>query len=642
MTIRKKFILFIGLSVLFVLCAVLVLGYFSFFLPRLRTIGLTQANSAQQLAYSIAEIIDEKIRDFPAFLNIRNYEDKISAINSRYHSMSPQAVSSRMREMDERWAAVKDDEAGYREHVDRDISRDLERLRREHLLIGEVLITDEQGGLVASSGRTSDYYQADEEWWQKAYADGRGAVYVGEAEYDLSSGIYAIPMAFPIKGEGKKAVGVCKVIISISSFFQILENFENQSMGHVTLLNSRNDILFHSGVAPLSRQVPEFPEIVNSGQHWLVKHVPSLDKQNELLLAFAEIKHPWFAANQLRWGIIVSQKKDAAFRPLYLFLLRLAFVELLLLGVLIAFGFVFATMFVKPIEKLNKATEHVARGNLEHQVKVRTGDEIETLAGSFNKMTEALRRTNLERLGAEDELKKALTVKSEFMATVSHELKTPLTAIREGVQLIVDGSLGVLNADQKDCLEVVKGNIERLVRLINDILDLQRLESGRIAFHLKPNDLHAVVREVAQTMAFPAQKKGIDILLHLDKAAVSFLFDRDKIAQVLSNLLSNAVKFTDSGRVTVTTEYKKDHVLVRVEDTGIGIKPEDVPKLFQRFAQISSEEGYPKTGGTGLGLVISREIVSRHKGTIWIEAREKKGTAVRFTLPLVVHKDLHA
>lgn len=637
MTIRKKFILFIGTSVFFILCAVLVLGYFSFFLPRLKTIGLTQTQIAQQLSYTFELIVNEDLKNLPAFFNLHKYQNKIQLLNnSRYHSMTPEAFSLFMKEMDKGWASSGPGTESYRNYLDVEICRDLERLQKEHVLIGEVLLTDDRGGLVASNGKTTDYYQADEEWWQKAYAEGRGAIYVGEVEYDASSGVYGIPLAFPVKNNGSKTAGVCKVIISMGPFFQILENFESQGRGHVTLLDHHFRILFHSGVEPLSRSVPEFSGLFQRKKNTSIGQIPSLHGRKDFIYAFADV-NPLISGDPLHWHILICQNKERVLQPLFLFLFRFSLVAFMLLAGLLFLGFMFARAFVKPLEKLSKATEHVALGNLEHELDIRTGDEIETLAESFNKMTEALRRTNAQRESAETDLKKALAAKNEFMATVSHEFKTPLTAIREGVQLVVDGSLGSLNEDQKDCLGVVKGNIERLVRLIGDILDLQRLESGKISFHFKMEDFHEAVREASQTMAFAAHKKDLEILLNLDKNAAPVFMDRDKIVQVLGNLLHNAVKFTEKGRIIVTTDFQKDRVLVSVHDSGIGIKPQDIPKLFQRFSQIA-REGYTKTGGTGLGLVISQEIIRRHKGTIWIDSEEKKGTKVFFTLPVSASK----
>ncbi|MDD5575077.1 MAG: sensor histidine kinase [Candidatus Omnitrophica bacterium] len=634
MSIRRKFIVFVSLSVIVILCTAFISGYFYFYLPRLESTGSTQAQVAQQLAYTLGEIIDEKIRDFPLVLGLGWYEDVLAVANSRYKDLNSQEIVAQMLEIDRKWQSNVTD-GSWRQYLNKGISVDLEQLQKqENYLISELILTDAHGGLVAVSGKTSDYYQADEEWWQKASRGARGNVYVGEAEYDESSGVFAIPVAFALRDARQNVMGVCKVVVGINAFFDILVNYSKQEGLHATLLNSRNEVLFHPDMAPLERMMPEFEKMQKSGSKWMiVDHSSFHEGRGGMFLAYADIMHPWFVANNLHWKVIVAQEKRAILWPLYLFLLRLAAIETVMLVVLIVLAFVFGTMSFRPLEKLSRGTEYVASGDLEYRVNIHTGDEIERLANSFNKMTEALRRTNAKRMRAEEELKKALEVKSEFTSTVSHELKTPLAAIREGVQLVVDGSLGPVNAEQKDCLQIVKGNIERLVRLITDILDFQRLESGRMAFHIKTNDLHVVIREVTQTMSFSAQKKGLDLFLKLDKRPVLFSFDKDKIAQVLSNIFSNAIKFTDKGAITLSTVFEEGYVLVSVEDTGVGIRREDIPKLFQRFSQIN-DHGYRKTGGTGLGLVISREIIKQHNGEIWVEPAAGKGAIIRFRLPL--------
>lgn len=633
MSIRRKFIVFIGLSIVTILCTAFLIGYFYFYLPRLEAIGSNQARAAQQLAYALSAIIDERVRDFPALLAFRGYGDALAVANSRYHDINPPEIVSQMQEIDKKWPRLTQDDS-YRQYLNRDVSDDLHRLQKQDsYMIGELLLTDAQGGLVASSGKTTDYYQADEEWWQKAVTQ-KGNVYVGEAEYDASSGVFAIPLAFALRDTRHNILGVFKVVVDINAFFHILTNYERQEGANVTLLNSRDEILFHAGIRPLSRSMPEFEAMQKSGRRWMIVNDTSFhEKPAGVFLAYADVVHPWFVTNGLRWKIIVAQDRYIILWPLYLFLLRLTLAEGFMLAILLVLAFIFGTLTVKPLEKLSHGTEFVASGDLDYQVDVHTGDEIERLAKSFNKMTQSLRQTNLKRERAEEDLKKALKIKSEFTSTVSHELKTPLAAIREGVQLVVDGSLGPVNAEQKDCLQIVKGNIERLVRLINDILDFQRLESGRMAFDIKPNDLHALLREVVQTMSFSAKKKGLDLSMRLEPGPLVCLFDRDKIAQVLSNILSNAIKFTEKGSITVSASSRGPHVLVSVEDTGVGIKREDIPRLFQRFAQIQ-DKGYRKTGGTGLGLVISREIIKHHQGDIWIEPGKHQGTVVCFTLPL--------
>jgi signal transduction histidine kinase len=232
----------------------------------------------------------------------------------------------------------------------------------------------------------------------------------------------------------------------------------------------------------------------------------------------------------------------------------------------------------------------------------------------------------------EEKLKKSMEIKSEFVAMVSHELRTPLTAIKEGIALVFDGLVGKINEEQKELLGISKKNVERLARLINEVLDIQKLDSGMMKFNLETNNINEVAKGVYETMVVSAKKANLELSLELDDNLPMCSFDNDKITQVLTNLVANALKFTTKGNITIKTGRDDNSIRVSVSDTGCGIKGEDMPKIFNRFEQVGTG-GERKTGGTGLGLAISKEIIERHNGTIWFESTFGKGSKFTFTLP---------
>jgi len=245
----------------------------------------------------------------------------------------------------------------------------------------------------------------------------------------------------------------------------------------------------------------------------------------------------------------------------------------------------------------------------------------------------ALLRDITERKGAEEKLKETIRMKSDFISTVSHELRTPLTAIKGGIALVLDGLAGDINEEQKEVLGISKKNVDRLARLINDVLDFQKLDFGKMKFNLEANDINQIVKDVYETMGTPAKAAGLDILLELDTSLPRCSFDSDMITQVLTNLVNNAIKFTEEGNIAIKTSKTEDVVQVSVSDTGYGIRKEDISKLFNNFEQLG-RGGERKTGGTGLGLAISNEIVERHGGMIWVESEHGKGSTFTFTLPI--------
>jgi PAS domain S-box-containing protein len=237
------------------------------------------------------------------------------------------------------------------------------------------------------------------------------------------------------------------------------------------------------------------------------------------------------------------------------------------------------------------------------------------------------------RKKAEQDLKRAIKLKSDFLSTVSHELRTPLAAIKEGINIVYDQSAGKINKEQKEFLNISKRNVDRLARLINDVLDVQKLESGKMDFNFKDNDINSIIEEVFATMKPHAGQKQLRFTLNLDKNIPPIKVDRDKLIQVITNLASNAIKFTEQGSITINSLQEENAVKVWVEDTGPGIKKEDIPKLFKTFQQLQTEKGR-KTGGTGLGLAICKDIISKHHGKIWVESEVGKGSKFIFLLPI--------
>lgn len=228
-------------------------------------------------------------------------------------------------------------------------------------------------------------------------------------------------------------------------------------------------------------------------------------------------------------------------------------------------------------------------------------------------------RKNLEQL------------QQEFVSTVSHELRTPLTSIKGYVDLVLGGDTGPLTPEQEEFLKIVSQNTTRLTHLINDLLDIQRLEAGRIEFEFGEVALDELLPEIVQAMRVQAEQKGLSFRTELEDALV-VRGDRERLAQVFNNLLSNAIKYTPSGEIVLTARRREDSIMVSVSDTGIGLSEKDLQKLFQKFYR--SENPYVRrVGGTGLGLAITKAIVDRHNGKIDVVSQLEKGSTFTVWLP---------
>ncbi|MBI3550494.1 MAG: PAS domain-containing protein [Elusimicrobia bacterium] len=232
---------------------------------------------------------------------------------------------------------------------------------------------------------------------------------------------------------------------------------------------------------------------------------------------------------------------------------------------------------------------------------------------------------------AEEKLQEAAQIKADFAAMVSHELRTPLTAIKLVIDMIVDRTLGPVNEEQNSALVTAQRSIDRLSRLINETLDFQKLESGKMEFRVSEADVNRLVQEVVISFEPVAKGRSITLLTNVAKDLPKVRCDKDKITQVVTNLLSNALKFT-AGPITVSTAMDGSDVRVSVKDSGPGVSPEDQTRLFQSFVQLEGTRSIQ--GGTGLGLAISKKIIERHDGKIGIQSKVGDGATFFFTLPV--------
>lgn len=257
-------------------------------------------------------------------------------------------------------------------------------------------------------------------------------------------------------------------------------------------------------------------------------------------------------------------------------------------------------------------------------------------------LVEANRELFLEAQRRQEELEIAnkklidmYKIQREFTSTVSHELRTPLASIKTAVDLVFKRMVGEITKEQEEVLGRAQKSVEHLQRLVTDILNLGKIESGKMSMDFKIQDINQVIQEIVYTQHDVAKSRGLYIKTELAPQLPQIPFDKERIIQVMGNLVSNAIKFTKNGGVTITTQDKSadNHIIVSVIDTGKGIAEKDFPKLFQKFQQIESPEQNEK-GGTGLGLAICKEIVLRHGGKIAVESTLGKGATFSFVLPI--------
>jgi signal transduction histidine kinase len=227
--------------------------------------------------------------------------------------------------------------------------------------------------------------------------------------------------------------------------------------------------------------------------------------------------------------------------------------------------------------------------------------------------------------------------KREFISTVSHELRTPLTSVKGYVDLMMLGTAGPISDMQKSFLQVVKSNADRLNGLVEDLLEISRLENGKVTLNVKPLHLPDLIGDIVSSLRTETERKRMELVLEIEELPM-IEGDPKRINQVLTNLLSNAHKYTrDGGQITVRVFQRDAQVQVDVADTGVGIPPDELPKMFSRFFRANNSLK-DEVGGTGLGLSIAKSFVELHGGDMWVTSEIDVGSTFSFTLPLTYQR----
>jgi signal transduction histidine kinase len=294
----------------------------------------------------------------------------------------------------------------------------------------------------------------------------------------------------------------------------------------------------------------------------------------------------------------------------------------------LALGYAISWSLIGPVRQMEARLNEIGAGDFSHQVEVPNQDELGALATDLNRMSHELGRLY-------GRLEAANRHKSQFLASMSHELRTPLNAIIGFADVLQEQLFGTLNTRQQRYVQHIAGSGRHLLAVISDILDLSKVEAGRMELELGPVPLGEVLENGLTMVRESASRHGIELHLELDPRIVSVHADERKLKQILFNLLSNAVKFTpDDGRVDVVVHpVAGDAVQISVHDSGPGVAPEDQERIFEEFEQAGRAMSQGQAG-TGLGLTVAKRLVELHGGLIWLESRPGTGSTFTFTLPV--------
>jgi signal transduction histidine kinase len=289
-------------------------------------------------------------------------------------------------------------------------------------------------------------------------------------------------------------------------------------------------------------------------------------------------------------------------------------------------GLILSWALVGPIQRTESRLAEIAGGDFSGKLDIPNRDELGSLSANVNRMNDELRRLY-------GELETASRHKSEFLASMSHELRTPLNAIIGFSQVLRQRMFGELNEKQEEYLDDILSSGNHLLSLINDVLDLSKVEAGQVELEIAGFSLREALERGVVMVRERAVKNGVRLSLELAPDVDLVRGDERRLRQIVFNLLSNAVKFTPAnGSITVAADRVGDEVQVSVTDTGPGIAPEDQERIFEEFQQ--TDVGVQHREGTGLGLALSRRLVELHGGTLWVESQPGHGSRFVFTVPI--------
>ncbi len=492
----------------------------------------------------------------------------------------------------------------------------------------EFFIIDLDGNIILSTFNSPT--NAIEEPFLKDALEGR--LFISDVSLSSITGLPEVIITNPIK-KNDTITGILGARVSIENLYMFIEGIDIGRSEEIFLVNNKGELIFHKDRSKILHE--------NINNNLAVKEViyekrgvgEYINYKGENVLG----SYYWLPL--YRWGLVAEQNKDEAYSDVMDLGRRTAFISLFAVFCVVLLAIVISKRLTEPIESLKNGAHNLVKGQFK-PISVSSKNEIGELTEIFNQTAEELleirkkletkielankdlEEKNKELIRANEELKKLDNLKSDFISLVSHELKTPLSAIRTSAEFL-DSEETMYPDVEKEMLNNIIMNVDRLTRLI---------KAGKMEFHYEKVNVKEIAKVAIENIRYLALKNNIAIVMEIPENLSPVLADKDKLIIVLNNLLSNALKFTyNGGKVLLSANEEKDNIEIRVEDTGIGIDKDKITKIFDKFYQADSTSRR-KIGGSGLGLSISSAIIKAHGSEICVESEPRKGSIFYFRL----------
>ncbi len=452
-----------------------------------------------------------------------------------------------------------------------------------------------------------------------------------------------ISLSVPIYDNTGTFIGVVGAIIDLETTWDVIRDLQLGQTGYAMLLDRRGNVMVHRDVAIVDARynladIPAFASALR--QIPLDVHYYDSPIAGNVIGSALPITGP-------NWVLLVERPTDEAFAPISQAIQNIFLGLVIAIFISIAISLLLSRQIARPIIALRNMVSQFGAGALDIRSKIRSKDEIGQLSAGFNTMADRL-KTRIDEINlkneelqlANEKVLEASRLKDEFLAVMSHELRTPLSAILgfSGV-LLMDGELTEPQAFQVQRIET---NSERLLNLINDILDISRIQAGRMSFHPVPLSIRQVIRRIHEQLSVLAKEKKIAFTYSVaDDIPKQVMLDEDSLIKIITNLCSNGIKFTHQGSVSIDITREENNLIIRATDTGIGIPAHMQDIIFEEFRQVdsSSRRSY---GGTGLGLAIVRRLAVALGGKVTVKSKVNEGSIFTVTLPLVEKEEIKA